>query len=87
MATFDLYRFHSSLVGAFIADEWTASALAAVLKRATDERPVRVPGLVPRMLAAFPTKSEFVALFLFFLADVGYRRALRRMAGLRTQSA
>ena len=79
---FDPVRFRYSFAGAMLAGEWTAPALAAVLKSHTEDRPVRVPGLVPRILKAFPTPPAFIQLVAFLYDDRGMSRAAEKMAAL-----
>ncbi|MDB5307646.1 MAG: RNA-directed polymerase [Gemmataceae bacterium] len=81
MPTFDTARFLSSLAGAFLAGVWTATALRAALKAATADRPVQVPGLIPRLLAKYPQPPEFGALSGFLAFDPGMTRALNRLTG------
>jgi RNA-directed DNA polymerase len=78
MPSFDRYRFICSLAGAMIAGEWNAGAIRASLHCSPIDRPIRVPKLAERALAAFAVKPGFYPLVEFLLADSGVRRAMSR---------
>jgi hypothetical protein len=77
--TFDPERFLFSLAGALRAGPWAAADFRAALARAAADRPVRVPGLFPRLLRRFPTTPGYGELLLFLVTDAGLARAVDRL--------
>jgi len=78
MRPLDPSRFVYTLAGALLSEPWLADGLRAVLRKATLVRPLRVPRLTERILAAFTSKPEYNELVTFLRADAGLARAIKR---------
>ncbi|MBA4062406.1 MAG: RNA-directed DNA polymerase [Isosphaera sp.] len=85
MPTFDAERFLFSLAGGLRAGAWADADLRAALRGAASDRPVRAPGLVPRLLRRFHGTPGYGELLLFLVNDPGLARAVDRLTWSRPQ--
>ncbi len=82
MSKFDTFRFCSNLAGALLATRWIEDDLRIVIRKIAVDPPIRVPGLISRILKQFPTRPEFMRFVMYLLIDdPGMNRALNRLAG------
>jgi hypothetical protein len=79
MRPLDASRFIYSLVGTMVSQPWTPVALRTALRASSVDRPIRVPRLAERILAAFPHNPGFNELVTFLRADAGLSRAIKRL--------
>jgi hypothetical protein len=79
MATPARTRFLSNLAAAFLSGEWVLAALTAAAARANGQRFRWVTALAKRVLAQFPDRPIFDAVFAFLDSDIGAIRACRRL--------